>query len=980
MARPVRGTQEEHEKFKNRLLDDVLGQDVNDKVPMEKVMLLLWAFRDDPSIVTFMARFVSKYSDSRHVFDGIEFYLPQLAHMIIHLEVDWDDAVLERFALVIAQQSMHFALQLNWILQGAIEDYCPENVVDGSPNPSYSPLFYTRCLTLKKNIERVVVYGKPRTQELQRLYEQGQITKEEMKILEMADRRFNALQITSQDAVEESQHVGSLDGLMSVKMPIIVPKEAEGGEKNKRNKNKVTNEWVTRYCVMEKTVLDCYVVPNGCMSAPGPYVKYDKSTLRLDRAMSLDKAVIEAPNTKFEIKIQTPLYSFFLQCSSYPEAKLWHRRLQEESRASVLFSTSDDDTTIKQDLTKSQLNRYEFFHHEREFVHALTQVAEDLRMNERSQRKVLAPEMVGALKIPPTVYLPLVKSTDLWRRVAVALSKETKVFNTKERCPIILHFGSRRGEMIKNMRVDPNLDVAEYMHAHFDLNEEENENMEMEMEPVPEAEFEDQSEAFEVKDLAKKGVDGVPSEGKGTTGENDDDEGYETPEEKDEDGGDGKKEEKAGGDRDMIDSNHGSISNVWDGDAVDGHTPRRGTRVKNFLSNTMVQIPSKLRTRLERNRSVSVIDRQTAVQPLVPILEGSRGEKAAEEFDNASVGDGMVVSVERSSIMVKDNLVLGALDEGDIDIESINRAKMFVSGGMVWAEKSAAMLEEAKKDLMLNDEENVQLEISSCLAKSYDDLRQEVFIMQMIHYYKSVFAQAKLPLWLRTYRILSTSSSTGLLEFLTDATSLDGLKKSDGYPTEGGLRKYFEMVYGSPDSKAFKAAQTNFMQSLAGYALVSYLLGLKDRHNGNIMIDTRGHLVFIDFGFALGMAPGHEFSMERAPFKLTKEYIEVMGGVGSECYKEFERLFVAGFEEARKNYQIALGLVEIMMFKSNYPCFSGSKYGNGKALVRFEKRLMLNVPDHRVRKRALKLIKKSKNSFGTYLYDVFQKATNGYAI
>jgi phosphatidylinositol 4-kinase len=128
------------------------------------------------------------------------------------------------------------------------------------------------------------------------------------------------------------------------------------------------------------------------------------------------------------------------------------------------------------------------------------------------------------------------------------------------------------------------------------------------------------------------------------------------------------------------------------------------------------------------------------------------------------------------------------------------------------------------------------------------------------------------------------------------------------------------------------------------------------------------------------MAPGHEFSFERAPFKLTKEYVEVMGGVQSECFKEFERLFVAGFEEARKSFQIALGLVEIMMFKSNYPCFSGWRYGNGKALTRFEKRLMLDVPDKQVKRKALNLIRRSKQHFGTYLYDTFQKATNGYAM
>ena len=143
-----------------------------------------------------------QYSGVRHVLDGIEFYLPQLAHMIIHLEVEWDDAILERFALVIAQQSIHFALQLNWILQGALQDYQPE-LDDGTPNEVYNPLFYTRCIKLLKNVERCVVYGKSRAQELQRLYEKGEITKAEIELLEQADRRFNALQITS-NALDDS--------------------------------------------------------------------------------------------------------------------------------------------------------------------------------------------------------------------------------------------------------------------------------------------------------------------------------------------------------------------------------------------------------------------------------------------------------------------------------------------------------------------------------------------------------------------------------------------------------------------------------------------------------------------------------------------------------------------------------------------------------------------------------------------------------
>lgn len=366
-------------------------------------------------------------------------------------------------------------------------------------------------------------------------------------------------------------------------------------------------------------------------------------------------------------------------------------------------------------------------------------------------------------------------------------------------------------------------------------------------------------------------------------------------------------------------------------------------------------------------RASSVMDTATDLQT-VPILEGPQSK---DEMDDTSI----------SSIMHKTTIVLGDQDLGDIDPDSLDRAKEVVSGGESWAERSARMLmEEVERGDSEEDYKDGTQEIISIMAKSNDDLRQEVFVMQMIHFYKSVFASAKLPLWLKTYRILSTSKDAGVLEVVMDATSLDGLKKHPRYPKEGGLRAYYEQAYGPPDSKSFKAAQKNFMQSLCAYSLVSYLLGLKDRHNGNIMIDTRGHLVHIDFGFAMGMNVGHEFTMERSPFKLTEEYVEVMGGPMSKCFQEFKQLFVDGFKEARKNAQLALGLVEIMMFKSNFPCFSGCRYGGGVALRKFENRLMIWTPDRLVEKKALRLVNRARGHIGTKMYDAFQHATNGYAI
>ena len=56
-----------------------------------------------------------------------------------------------------------------------------------------------------------------------------------------------------------------------------------------------------------------------------------------------------------------------------------------------------------------------------------------------------------------------------------------------------------------------------------------------------------------------------------------------------------------------------------------------------------------------------------------------------------------------------------------------------------------------------------------------------------------------------------------------------------------------------------------------------------------------GHLIHIDFGFILGIAPGGAFSIETAPFKITPEMIQVMGGVDSKLFAEFALLFSAGF-------------------------------------------------------------------------------------
>lgn len=57
------------------------------------------------------------------------------------------------------------------------------------------------------------------------------------------------------------------------------------------------------------------------------------------------------------------------------------------------------------------------------------------------------------------------------------------------------------------------------------------------------------------------------------------------------------------------------------------------------------------------------------------------------------------------------------------------------------------------------------------------------------------------------------------------------------------LFDHFVATFGEPDSRGFRKAQDRFLVSLASYSIVCYLLQIKDRHNGNILVDRDGHVI-----------------------------------------------------------------------------------------------------------------------------------------
>lgn len=216
-----------------------------------------------------------------------------------------------------------------------------------------------------------------------------------------------------------------------------------------------------------------------------------------------------------------------------------------------------------------------------------------------------------------------------------------------------------------------------------------------------------------------------------------------------------------------------------------------------------------------------------------------------------------------------------------------------------------------------------------------------------------------------------------MIETITNGTSLHSLKRSltiasiaSGKNPRGRiatLKDHFIKAFGADDTVAYGSAVDAFTRSLAAYSIICYILQLKDRHNGNVLIDNQGHIIHIDFGFMLSNSPG-SVGFETAPFKLTQEYVDVMGGTDSKDFARFKTLCRQAFQALRKSADNLVGLVELMGKESRMPCFnSGAAYATNQLKQRF----VLQMSEHEAGEFVEGLVQKSLGSYSTKMVCTF---------
>lgn len=244
----------------------------------------------------------------------------------------------------------------------------------------------------------------------------------------------------------------------------------------------------------------------------------------------------------------------------------------------------------------------------------------------------------------------------------------------------------------------------------------------------------------------------------------------------------------------------------------------------------------------------------------------------------------------------------------------------------------------------------------SLMFKIGDDLRQDQLVIQIITLMDQLLKNENLNLKLTPYRILATSPIAGLIQFVPNETLDTVLSKtynesnnvtprsntgSVGENNEpavtSGILNFLRFHSKLPQEDADSETTTtedprknphavttdlgvsrilmdNYVKSCAGYCVITYLLGVGDRHLDNLLLSPNGKFWHADFGYILGRDP--------KPFpplmKLPIQVIDGMGGMNHENFNIFKSYCFITYTTLRRNSNLILNLFQLML-NANIP-------------------------------------------------------------
>ncbi|GAA6000790.1 1-phosphatidylinositol 4-kinase STT4 [Rhodotorula paludigena] len=371
------------------------------------------------------------------------------------------------------------------------------------------------------------------------------------------------------------------------------------------------------------------------------------------------------------------------------------------------------------------------------------------------------------------------------------------------------------------------------------------------------------------------------------------------------------------------------------------------------------------------NREFSFFDEVTSISgKLKPFIKASKPEKKAkidEEMAKIKVEAGVYLPSNPDGIVVDINRKSGRPLQSHAKAPfmatfKVRRQRSKLQTNDLEAQDQLISVEGAAHTSDTDEYDTWQ----SAIFKVGDDCRQDVLALQIIAMHKNIFNSLGLDLLVTPYRVTATAPGCGVVDVIPNSTSRDEM----GRAKINDLQSFFVMKFGPLGSPEFQHARNQFVQSMAAYSLLCYIVQIKDRHNGNIMIDARGRIAHIDFGFLFDIGPGG-VKFEPNSFKLSHEMVVLMGGRDSVGFRNFRELTVKAFLAARPFAQSIVDTVGLML-AAEFPSFKGEP-----TLERLMARFRPELSEKDAAAYMSGVIDNAYENKRSIVYDEFQRRTNG---
>ena len=267
------------------------------------------------------------------------------------------------------------------------------------------------------------------------------------------------------------------------------------------------------------------------------------------------------------------------------------------------------------------------------------------------------------------------------------------------------------------------------------------------------------------------------------------------------------------------------------------------------------------------------------------------------------------------------------------------------------------------------------------LYKHDDDLRQEAFAVQFIRTCDRILRATGLDMKLLTFQCVPVGTRRGFVEWVPGSVPLSEVCQpflGSILETTGGLTKYESLRrLGGQQSESFQrlaGGQTGkrgtfannpvadylrsvaydpeapylirrdvmdtYVKSCAGYSVITYILGVGDRHLDNLLLHQSGAFFHCDYSFLLGNDP-----KKYVPLRITEDMVHGMGGVESDNYAKFLSLASAAFLALRRPeiVRVLLSMIRLME-TSSLPDITENQ-SIEEAIMGVRERLRLDLTD-----------------------------------